>query len=194
MMRLARGYTLVEVLVALIVFSLLAASAYTALDALSRSASVHRERSQAFADLQLAVARLTGDLRQVVSRPVAAAAGRTEPALLGEPRRLAATRAGWSNPSGLPRSSLQRFAWRLRGSELQRIYWPVTDRVEATQAVTETVLADVTALSLRYRSPGGGWMQEWPAAEGAAASLPEAIEIVFDSRRFGRIRRVVSLR
>jgi general secretion pathway protein J len=186
------GYTLVEVLVAVVVFAILSASAYVALDALSRAADAHRGRSEDFGALQLAVARLDNDLRQLAARPVVASAGRTEPALVGEPRRLAGTRAGWANPAGVKRSTLQRFGWQLSGSELQRVRWPVTDRVAESQALTETVLPDVESLALSYRDAAGNWQQRWPPDE-ALARLPAAIEVVIDTRRFGRVRRVVVL-
>ncbi|WP_181918807.1 type II secretion system minor pseudopilin GspJ [Wenzhouxiangella sediminis] len=188
----SRGYTLVEVLVAVVVFSILSASAYVALDALSSAASGHRERSEDFGGLQLAVARLDSDLRQLASRPVASGLGRNEPALVGEPRRLAGTRSGWVNPADVKRSTLQRFGWQLAGTELQRISWPVTDRVADSQALTETVLPEVEALEFSYRDASGSWQRRWPPDE-ALARLPVAIEVILETRRFGRVRRVVVL-
>ncbi|MDZ7791974.1 MAG: type II secretion system minor pseudopilin GspJ [Xanthomonadales bacterium] len=186
------GYTLVEVLVAVMVFGILSASAYVALDALSRAAGGHRDRSEDFGALQLAVARMDADLRQLAARPVAAPAGRTEPALVGEPRSLRATRAGWANPAGLKRSTLQRFGWQLSGTEVQRVRWPVTDRVSEGRALTETVLPQVESLAFSYRDASGVWQERWPT-DDALARLPTAIEVLIDTRRFGRVRRVVVL-
>lgn len=190
--RHAAGYTLVEVLVAVVVFAVLSASAYVALDALSRAAEGHRDRSGDFGALQLAVARMDSDLRQLAARPVAGPADRSEPALVGAPRRLAGTRAGWSNPADLKRATLQRFGWQLSGSELQRIRWPVTDRVADSQASTETVLTGIESLAFSYRDTSGVWQERWPL-DDAPARLPAAIEVVIDTRRFGRVRRLVVL-
>lgn len=192
-MKTASGYTLVEVLVAVAVFAVLSASAYVALDSLSRAAEAHRDRTDDFAAVQLAVARLDSDLRQLAARPAKSADGRLVPALSGEPRRLEGTRAGWTNPAGLKRSTLQRFGWQQSGSDLQRRQWPVTDRVPATSSRTETVLDDVEALRFAYRDLAGAWHDRWPVDEGAAARLPGAVEVVLTSRRFGRIRRLVVL-
>lgn len=186
------GYTLIEVLVAVVVFSILSASAYVALDALSRAAGDHRERSEDFGALQLAVARLDDDLRQLAARPVAATVGRTEPALSGEPRRLVASRSGWANPAGVKRSTLQRFGWQLSGSDLQRIRWPVTDPVADSQSLVETILPGVESLEFSYRDASGSWQRRWPPDE-ALARLPTAIEAIVHTRRFGRVRRVVVL-
>lgn len=192
-MNCARGYTLVEVLVAVAVFAVLSASAYVALDSLARAAEAHRDRSDDFAAVQLAVARLDNDLRQLAARPAKTADGRQAPALDGERGRLEGTRAGWTNPAGLKRSTLQRFGWQQGGSDLQRRQWPVTDRVPASTPRTETVLDDIESLRFAYRDLTGAWHDRWPVDEGAAARLPSAVEVVLTSRRFGRIRRLVVL-
>lgn len=192
-LQLAAGYTLIEILVAVTVFSILSATAYLALDNLSAASAAHRDRAEAFGAMQLAVARLDSDLRQLAARPATAAEGRTEPALAGAGDRLAGTRAGWANPAAVKRSTLQRFGWQLSGSELERVHWPVTDRVGASRPLTETVLPGVVALALRYRDQSGAWRESWPAGDDAAARLPTAIEVVLESRRFGKIRRLVVL-
>lgn len=192
-MRTGGGYTLVEVLVAVVVFAILSGSAYVALDALSRAASGHRDRSEDFGALQLAIARLDSDLRQLASRPVAAPGGRTEPALAGEPRRLVGTRAGWANPADVSRSTLQRFGWQLAGSELQRLRWPVTDRASEGQVSIETVLPNVESLTFSYVGPGGSRLDRWPG-DAAPSRLPDAIEVVMRTRDFGRVRRLLVLR
>lgn len=191
--RLASGYTLIEILVAVTVFSILAATAYLALDTLSAASAAHRDRAEAFGAVQLAVARLDSDLRQLAARPASSADGRMEPALAGADDRIEGTRAGWANPAAVKRSTLQRFAWRLSGSELERVHWPVTDRVGASRPATETILPGVVDLAFRYRDRTGAWQQSWPAGDDAQARLPTAIEVVLESRHFGTVRRLVVL-
>lgn len=189
----AHGYTLVEVLIAVAVFAVLAGSAYVALDGLSRAAMEHRDRAGAFGELQLALARLDSDLRQLVSRPVRGPDGRPEPALIGERSSLLATRAGWANPSGLRRSNLQRFSWQLLDGELVRTNWPVTDRVQASRALTEAQLVGVREIGFRFRDEQGRWRDQWPIEVEGAGRLPVAIEVSLDTERFGPLRRVVVL-
>lgn len=188
----AGGYTLIEVLVAVVVFAILAASAYVALDALSRAAVRHGERSQAFAALQLAVVRLDQDLRQLVSRSVAGPDGRPEAALLGQADWLTATRAGWGNPGELKRSSLQRFGWRLEGQNLVRIHWPATDRTEATPMFSEVVLNEVEGLEFLFHDWSRQRVERWPLND-ELARLPRAVEVRLTTRRFGTVRRLVVL-
>ena len=187
-----RGYTLVEVLVAVLVFAVLAASAYVALDGMSRAAEVHRDHSASLAELQLAVARLDADLRQVTARPVRDANGQPQAALVGQRATLTATRAGWGNPGQVRRSSLQRFSWQVGDGNLVRIHWPVTDVVDATRAQSEPVLA-IRDLAFRYRDHEHRWHDQWPVAGQPPEVLPAAIEVQFHSEQFGPIRRLLVL-
>ena len=191
--RFDSGYTLIEVIVAVTVFAFLAAGAYIALDGLSRAAMEHRDRATEFGTLQTALARLDGDLRQIATRPVRGPDGQHEPALAGGRTNLIATRAGWPNPAGQRRGTLQRFSWQFSRGELQRVSWPVTDRVAGSQALRETLLGDLRQLEFRYRDREGRWRDEWPASTEELARLPQAIEVTLESEHFGRLRRLVVL-
>ncbi len=187
------GYTLVEVLIAVTVFAVLAASAYVALNGLARAAMEQRERGESLAALQLAVARFDADLRQVATRPVRLSDGGHEPALTGGRQNLTATRAGWANPAGLRRSQLQRFSWSLQQNSLVRLSWPVTDAAAATQPMADSVLNDVRIIEFRYRDGTGRWHDQWPPAQGGVGALPVAVELSLDSRKHGVVRRLLVL-
>ncbi len=189
----AGGYTLIEVLIAVTVFAVLAASAYMALNALSRAAMEQRAASESLAELQLAVARFDADLRQVTSRAVRSRDGGLEPALVGSRRELTATRAGWSNPAAVRRGQLQRFSWSLEQDRLVRLSWPVTDIAAATQPLTDSLLEELRLIEFRYRDGTGRWHDQWPPAQAEAAGLPVAVELNLDSRRHGAIRRLLVL-
>jgi general secretion pathway protein J len=192
MLARQRAFTLVEVLIAVLVFGVLAASAYVALDGLSRAALSQRAHADELAKLQMAVARLDADLRQLTTRSIRIEGGR-EPALLGEAGRLVATRAGWANPSGLGRSHLQRFAWQVEDGQLSRLHWPVTDPAPGTQPMFDPVLAGISDWQFRYRDGTGGWHERWPLDAGQLEALPSAIEVSFVTESFGPIRRLLVL-
>ncbi|MFU8831329.1 MAG: type II secretion system minor pseudopilin GspJ [Wenzhouxiangella sp.] len=189
----ARGYTLVEVLVAVLVFAVLSSSAYVALDGLSRAAMAHRQHSADLAALQMTVARMDADIRQLTTRAVMAGDGRRESALAGQRHGLTATRAGWTNPSGLDRGNLQRFSWQLTNNELVRVSWPVTDTVPGSQAIIDPVFSPLEELELRYRDGAGRWHEQWPAGAGAVETLPTAVEVRLVGSGIGAIRRLLVL-
>ncbi len=188
----AQGFTLIEVLLAVTLFALLAAAVYGSLNMLSDTAFTQRQRSAELANLQRAVARLDADLRQLATRPVRAADGESLPSLVGRHDRIEATRSGWTNPLQQPRSELQRFVWSADGERLIRSHWPVTDPTPVTPRLDEPVLDQVGGLRFAYLGSAGQWLDLWPE-EGAVDELPRALRYRFDSHRFGSIERIIVL-
>ncbi len=188
----ASGFTLVELLVAVLVFGLLAASAYSGLNVLSLAVGAQRDRSLALAELQRAVATLDSDLRQLVSRRGRDREGRLLPVLRGDSEILLARRAGRVNPAELPRSQLQQFEWRLDQNVLVRHSWPEVDSAPDSPPSGRTVFGQVTAVEFRFRDSAGAWHRQWPASSPPQV-LPSAVEYVLDTPVFGSVRRVVAL-
>ena len=186
------GFTLVEVLVAVLVFGLVAAITYGGLNALTSTSGEHQARADDFAALQRAVAALDRDLRQLTSRPVRQAGNAISPALTGDSSTLLGTRAGWVNPARQQRSQLQRFGWQLENNRLVRRYWSVTDAVPGSAPLINLQIDQVQALNLRYRDEVGQWHSRWPI-DGRLDRLPSAIEYRLLSERFGEIRRLLLL-
>jgi len=185
------GFTLVEVLVSLLVFSLLAATAYASLNALTRVADDYRARSEDLAGLQRAVATLDADLRQLTSRLGRDREGRVLPVLQGGPASMLGRRAGRANPAALPRSQLQQVRWLVSPGGLVRQAWPEVDSAPSSPPSGQTVYRQVRGVAFRYRDAAGVWHSTWPA--GAGDALPTAIEYALETPRFGRLRRLVAL-
>lgn len=119
------GFTLVEMLVSVLIFALIAAAGSAVLSqsidnrfavkaATDRTGDLQRMRALLKADLGQAAARRS---RGPTGRPMAQAM--SGPGAPGEPL-LTLTRAGWSNPNGAARPSLQRVEYRLVEGRLER--------------------------------------------------------------------------
>ena len=191
-----RGFTLIEVLVAVLVFGLLAAITYGGLNTLTQTSSEQQQRAAEFAELQRVIAALDRDLRQLASRPVRRPDNSVVSALIGGDSGLIATRAGWANPGDQRRSQLQRFEWQLQGVAAQRRlvrrYWPVTDAAFDTAGTINLQSSGIQTLGFRYRDALGRWHTRWPV-DAQITTLPSAIEYRLQSERFGQIRRLLLL-
>jgi general secretion pathway protein J len=208
----ARGFTLVEVLIALAITAFVAAVAYTSLSTVItgvESARAGAERTQAINRTFMLLSR---DLRQFVERPVRDEFGDTEPALSGgEAARsaLSFTRAGWHNPNGLPRSHLQRVNYRFEDQALWRESYPVLDRAGDTEGTPVRLLDDVDYLELAFLGSvdqlrlGRGtnvdtrqWPENWvvdTSDPDALPSPPVAIEVTLGLADLGEITRLYVL-
>lgn len=182
-----RGFTLVELLVALFVFSLLAVAGTALLafgvDAQARTA----ERLGDMAGTARLRALLTADIGQAAPRPWRDESGTRRPALTSDATTvLALVRRGWSNEGGAARSSLQRVEYRLNDGRLERWSAPLVD---GAAAGPPAVLAgDVTALRLRFRA-AGEWQQAWEPATGDL--LPDAVEVTLAAGGAPPVRQVL---
>jgi general secretion pathway protein J len=177
-----RGFTLVEVLVALFVFALIAAAAVALLGVSVRAQDASRLKLDEVGDLQRTAAALGGDLAQAVDRPTRDAGGTRLPAFAGERSGAAVpflrlVRGGWSNLDGAGRPTLQKVEYRLAGDALERVAYPQLDG--APPFPPARLLTGVAGVALRYRSRGG-WSDRWDG--GGAVPLPDAMEMTVTRR------------
>jgi general secretion pathway protein J len=196
------GFTLLELLVALAVFSIMAIAAYSGLRNVLYTRAAVEEQNRRLAAVQLAVYRLEQDIEQTVPRGIRDEYGEHRGALLGDPLaddRLILTRAGWDNPLGQPRATLQRLAYRLREGRLWRRHWPVLDRGGPIEP-RETLLLDrVREFKARFLDQTG-WRDDWPPPSSSEDTsppdpdrLPRAVEIRLILEDWGDITRLLLL-
>lgn len=195
----ARGFSLIELLVALAVFAALAAAAYGGLAQIAQTRGALAKQQDRFAQVVRAVSMLERDLRQAISRPVRGR-GREDylPALAGTGDRIELTRLGFANPLAEPRSNLERVAYAVDGRKLVRGRYLALDRVPDASPATTSVLDDTEALSLRYLGADGAWRDTWPPSEAPPNMrtyelLPRAIELRIATGDMGEVRRIVEL-
>lgn len=176
------GFTLVEVLIALVIFGLLAVASVALLNLSLTNREVVREATEAGADFQRMRQLIRADLGQAANRPVAVGPG-AGPALAGGQGEvlLLLTRAGWSNTEGAPRSSLQRVAYVWIDGRLERRVWRGLDLT--TAPLTQVLLADARDVRIAFVS-SGRVSATWPA-EGSVG-LPDAVTLDLTAPRFGR--------
>ena len=199
--RVQKAFTLIEVLVALAIFGILAAFAYGALSQTILSAEILSERMDRLQAIQKSVRYLSHDFLQLAPRPVRQELGDSfDPALLTDfssEFALELTHGGWSNPVALPRGTLQRSAYRLEDDELGRYYWTVLDRTLSNEAIGVTILDGVESLLFRYLLDSGDWIEQWPPptlpGPLGLRQRPRAVEFVLTLQDEGEIRRIIEI-
>jgi general secretion pathway protein J len=185
------GFTLVELLVSLLIFGMLAAAGIALLSFSVRAQGVAEERLDDLAALRRAGALLAGDLAQAAPRPWRDEAGIPRAAFAGgdgqgEGAALAFVRRGWENIGDAPRPSLQKVEYRLAGGRLERRSYPLVDGAAPQAEVA--MLDGVRRLRLRYRDKEGEWRDRWDPTR--ATELPRAVELVIDAGDRGVTRQL----
>lgn len=199
--RLARGFTLLELLVAMAVFGIIGAMALGGLNAVISQTTQARLQMERLTALQRTLRLMGNDLAGLQPRWVRDELGtQWEPPLVTDGAGtflLRLSRGGWSNPAGLPhRGTLQRVQYRIEDGTLLREYWPVMDHVLGQEPRREELLTGVSSLKFLYLDGQGEWQAEWPPLQQGnvqAAARPRAVrmELVLDD--WGQIDRLVEV-
>lgn len=187
-----RGFTLLEMLIAVAIFSMLGVASYNVLTTLQRSEVISRESSERLTEMQRAFTIMERDLSQMVSRQVRidGEAPREEVMTAGrnlvesEDDGIVFTHLGWRNPRAvLPRSTLQGTAYRLRDNTLEKLHTLYVDPVIGTEPQVSPLLEGVSALRFQFYH-NNQWQQGWER-EG----LPQAVRVELEHQYYGVIQR-----
>lgn len=178
-----RGFTLLEMVVAIGIFAVIAAISYAALNNFLDARAQIQEENRQLRALQTVFVLLEQDLRYAVSRSVRNGYGDAEPAFVasgddglgqGERLRLTTTRPA---PEGIGSPRLARVAWRLNDGELSRVTWRVLDRDVDSAERRRSLLSGVESISFRFfRFDADQKLQtesEWTDGSG----LPAGVEV-----------------
>jgi len=189
------GFTLLELLISLFIFTLIAIILTTALHrSFSLEERVKNSLSQSH-DLQMAMLIFGRDLAQTIARPIKDNNGQAELAFVGSPESLEFTRVGFINPFGqFARSNMQRLKYQLSKEQFDRESWPTLDRVTQTQSEHKKLLSGVSEISFKYLDAEGHLSPTWPPANGNHLDThPIAVELNLTLKAYGKIRLVFPL-
>jgi general secretion pathway protein J len=198
----ARGFTLLEVLVAVVVFGIISVLAYGGYNQLIQQSDIVERSASRTRVIQSTVQRMTEDFAMLEPRPIREPIGESlEPALRAGGKRVETladlTRSGWTNPAGLSRSTLQRVTYRLMDNKLERAYWTALDRTLSTEPTSAVMLDKVRAVSFRFMDQNQTWHDQWPplgySGADAARLRPIAVEITLELEDWGKIVRLVEV-
>ncbi|WP_242495973.1 type II secretion system minor pseudopilin GspJ [Sphingobium cupriresistens] len=172
------GFTLIELLVALMIFALLAGAGVLLLgNSVSAQAQI-KARLDDSAAVQRAGGALAGDLGQAVPRITRTEAGTLAPAFWahdeGESQPVMQfVRGGWDNLGELPRPSLQKVEYWVRQGRLERRTYAQLDGAAGDDPAA--LLEHVEAVLLRFRDAEGKWREDWTPTQPDL--LPRAVEM-----------------
>jgi general secretion pathway protein J len=172
------GFTLVEMLVALVIFSLMAAAGVGLLRSSVDLQGVVNHRLAGLSSVARLDNLLASDLRQVLNRPSRAPDG-LRPAFVGTTTSMQLVAGGWQNLDDEPRSDLRRVEWTGGPDGLARTSFPSVDGTDAG-ALTATLARDYPGVRLRYRLANGSWATAFSSS--AEEPLPAAVEVRLEPR------------
>ena len=197
-MSRARGFTLVELLVALAIFAILTGFAYRGLTAMLESRAALETESRKWRDVAIFVGRLDRDLSATLGRKALGASGATLMPVSSvtesssSPDGLSLTRSG----SPLQESALaapQRVAYRLHDGAIERLSWAGVDIAPRDEPTAVVVLRRVSAFNARFLDTAGEWRPTWGVPLTGEDILPAAVEVTVQLASGEKIVRLVDM-
>lgn len=197
-----RGFTLIEVLIAMAIFAMIGLASTSILTTVIDSNALSEERFTKLQLLQRAMTTIERDIQQAVPRPIRVNGEKQEVVLAGgevdgsDDDGIGFVRTGWHNPQlMLPRSSLQYVAYRLRENSIERLYGNYVDNVIGYEPKVLVLLEDIESFKVEFIAPNASvssvkdeddltWSEGYQGKE-----LPRAVAVELVSKDFGKIRR-----
>lgn len=196
-MRAARGFTLLEIIVVVLVFSVMSVMAYGGLRSVLRTRAGIETAMTRTADLQRAYMRLRSDFQNLRDRPARDQYGDAQAALsIDRDGHLRLIRGGQRNPLGTSRSSLERIEYTFKDHALRRASWRAIDLPQKSEPIDLVLLARVEEVRWRFLDTAYEWQTEWPtdasrrgsSTSSASEAPPLAVEITLVTQDWGETR------
>lgn len=189
------GMTLLELLIAIAIFSLVAATAYAALSQGLLIQDRLQEQRRFWQRFEAVFNMVHTDLEQAVDlAPRAAGSSIFTGYEQGNSAEYAQMVEFTRNVDTAfhtgPASPFLRVAYSLRDGGLYRRTWPGVSRPYGIAAAENLILEDVGNIRLRYLVDAGRWLKRWPQQldNEDSPGLPRAIEMVVELQEKGAYR------
>lgn len=191
--RNQKGFTLLELMISMVIFSLMSVMAYSGLASMIGGSETTKEYDADLKSLQRAMMFIERDFRQLVARPRRVDFSRLSAALtsgLDSEGLVEFTRTGNPNPANQLRSALQRVQYGYEDKKLSRKSWNLVDHTSDTEPTIMPLLERLEEVSLRFLDKTNTWQDNW-GSEKQQSLLPKAIELTIEHERWGKIIRII---
>ncbi|WP_325891145.1 type II secretion system minor pseudopilin GspJ [Grimontia sp. NTOU-MAR1] len=192
-----RGFTLIEVLLALMIFATLSVAANQIFRNVINSNIQTEEVGNALKSLQRTLLIMDSDFRQMLARQYRNGGDEAKETLLefgddfldSESQGIRFVRGGWINPQQLfPRGEVVKVGYRIQDDTLERIRWMYPDDSSATEPASMPLMEGVTGIHFEVNG-SDGWKKNWDTP----LEMPKAIRVVMETERYGELTRVYLL-
>ncbi len=191
------GFTLIEVLLALMIFSTLSMAANQIFRNVITSNTQTEEVGDALKSLQRTILIMDSDFRQILARPYRNSEEKPKDQLIeladgfldSNSDGIRFVRGGWINPQQLyPRGDVVKVGYRIQDDTLQRLRWMYPDDSSAMEPAVMTVMKDVESMKFEVYDDGK-WQKTWEKP----FVMPKGLRVKLETKRYGELTQIYVL-
>ncbi|MBA6342426.1 type II secretion system minor pseudopilin GspJ [Colwellia sp. MB02u-10] len=192
MPKRSKGFTLLEVLIAIAIFSVISMASFSIFETVINSDTVSKVRTDRINELQRGFLIIERDMLQIARRsvrlngeaPLSDFLHTDNDSFTTSEQAIAFVRHGWTNPGLLlPRSDMQSVAYQLNENTVERVHFNFVDAVLGEEPKVRPLISQVEKLNFEFYD-GEKWQEALQEN-----TLPMAIAIEIDTTDYGIIRR-----
>lgn len=186
------GFTLLEVIIAIALFSMISLSSFTIFNTVIKSDESSKSRTERINELQRGFLLIERDLLQIAKRsvrlngeaPLDDFLHTDSNSFSNSESTLAFVRHGWTNPGLLlPRSSMQSVAYQLNEETFERLHFNFVDAIQGQEPKIRKLITNVQTLSFEFF-----YDKKWQK-KIKDKILPQAIAVELTTADYGLLRR-----
>ena len=188
----AKGFTLLEVLIAIAIFSMISMTSFSIFNTVIKSNETSKLRTDRINELQRGFLLIERDLLQIAKRSIRLNGEAPQEDFLytddnsfsDSESTLAFVRHGWTNPGLLlPRSNMQSVAYQLNEGTFERLHFNFVDAIQGQEPKIRKLITEIEELNFEFF-----YDKEWQD-KIIEKSLPKAIAVELTTKDYGLIRR-----
>ena len=187
-----KGFTLLEVLIAIAIFSMVSMSSFSIFNTVIKSDESSKIRTDRINELQRGFLLIERDLLQIAKRSIRLNGEEPQEDFLytddnsfsNSESTLAFVRQGWTNPGLLlPRSNMQSVAYQLNEGTFERLHFNFVDAIQGQEPKIRKLITEIEELNFEFF-----YDKEWQD-KIIGKNLPKAIAVELITKDYGLIRR-----
>lgn len=190
------GFTLLEIIIALMIFALVATMATIGLRTVIRNQSKLNQATDTIAKLQLGITILQQDITQIIQRAATDAQGSQLSSIQSNGNKLSFTTANNPNPfNSAARGQLMRVSYQLSGNTLTRTIWPNVDAPPNSKPIVQILFKHISNLTWHFIDDQKHVLSYWQSNDdpNVINLPPRAVIMDFDLKGAGHLQRIFIL-
>lgn len=189
-----KGFTLIEIMIALFIFAIIAVIISYGLNSIFNSKASIDAHEHRLNKLSFALVVMQHDITQLVDYRTLNSSS-SNPSTQGDNHFFSFISTNNANPMGLQkRSNLLHINYHILHGKLYRTAWFQTNIHKSKNTTYQQVLlSHINHFKLRYYTPSG-FIDTWPPSQFTSNTPPLAVQVSFKLKNWGNVTQLIRIR